>query len=44
MLTDPRFYVVQSINYNGTVIPLIVGIGVLNFISMLVVRWAEAAR
>ncbi len=29
-------------NYNGTIFPLIIGIGVLSAISILVVRWTEA--
>ena len=29
-------------SYNGTVLPLVIGLGVLSGLSMLVVRWAEA--
>ena len=30
-------------NYNGTIVPLVIGLGVLAGLSVLVVRWAEVA-
>jgi DHA1 family bicyclomycin/chloramphenicol resistance-like MFS transporter len=30
-------------NYNGTIIPLVIGLAVLTGLSIIVVRWTEAA-